>query len=120
MSEFFWIIVVVFSSIFIIPFIFSAFMELSQQKNKAGKTKELEQTLADFQEQFFKQQERLEKRISNLETIVTSQTWDVLHDSKLNSDEKKLLTQTLHSEVEELKDGLSDTRKVELLVGRLK
>jgi hypothetical protein len=62
----------------------------------------------------------LECRIANLETIVTSQTWDVLHDPKLSSEDKKFLTQTLRSDVEELKDSLTDTRKAELLVNRLK
>jgi hypothetical protein len=92
----------------------------SKQRELGTSADELEKAVDEIKEELKSQQQKLEQRIANLETIVTSQTWDVLHDSRYNSDEKKILTQTLRSEIEELKDGVSDTRKVELLAGRLK
>jgi biopolymer transport protein ExbB/TolQ len=100
-------------------FITVAKLRAEEAKNRAS-SPDLSQAIESIKAELRKQQQSLERRVANLETIVTSQTWDVLHDSRLNSDEKKLLTQTLRTEIEELKDGVSDTRKVELLVDRLK
>jgi phosphoenolpyruvate-protein kinase (PTS system EI component) len=101
-------------------FITVAKLRVEEAKNKQASSPDLTRAVESIKAELKTQQQSLERRVANLETIVTSQTWDVLHDSKLNSEEKKLLTQSFRSEIEELKDGLSDTRKVELLIGRLK
>jgi hypothetical protein len=101
-------------------FITVAALRVEEAKHKKASSPDLSKAVESIKAELRAQQQSLERRIANLETIVTSQTWDVLHDSKLNSEEKKLLTQSFRSEIEELNDGLSDTRKVELLVGRLK
>jgi biopolymer transport protein ExbB/TolQ len=118
MGENWWVLIPVIA---ILAGSFDQWAKLNAKQRKLGSsTDELEEAVAKIKQEFKDHYQALEKRIANLETIVTSQTWDVLHDSKLNSEEKKLLTQSFRSGIEELKDGLSDTRKVELLIGRLK
>jgi phosphoenolpyruvate-protein kinase (PTS system EI component) len=118
MGDNWWVLIPVIA---ILAGSFTEWAKLNAKQRKLGSsTDELEEAVSSIKQELKAQQQSLERRIANLETIVTSQTWDVLHDSKLNSEEKKLLTQSFRSEIEELNDGLSDTRKVELLVGRLK
>jgi hypothetical protein len=120
MSDAVWIVLIVCFSVFLFPLMAGFLSEVFGKQNKSKKYTQLEQTLKDLQEQQSRQYAMLEKRLTNLETIITSQTWDVLQDSKLTSEEKKFLTQSLGSELEELKNNLGDSRKVELLAARLK
>jgi phosphoenolpyruvate-protein kinase (PTS system EI component) len=100
---------------------FDQWARLNAKQRKLGTSaEELEKAVDKIRQELKVQQQSLEKRIANLETIITSQTWDVLQDAKLTPDEKKLLTQSLGSELEELKNHVSDTRKIELLVTKLK
>jgi phosphoenolpyruvate-protein kinase (PTS system EI component) len=100
---------------------FDQWAKLNAKQRKLGTSAdELEKAVDDIKKELKAQQQKLEQRIANLETIITSQTWDVLQDSKLTAGEKKLLTQSLGTELEELKNDLGDTRKVELLAAKLK
>jgi phosphoenolpyruvate-protein kinase (PTS system EI component) len=100
---------------------FDQWAKLNAKQRKLGTSAdELEKAVTEIKEELKAQQQKLEQRIANLETIITSQTWDVLHDSKLSQDEKKILTQSLGSELENLKTDLGDTRKLELLAAKLK
>jgi hypothetical protein len=101
-------------------FISVAKLRVEEAKHKKASSPDLAQLTETIRAELRAQQQTLEKRVANLEAIVTSQTWDVLHDAKLSSEDKKFLTQQLGSEIENLKQDLSDARKAEILVGRLK
>lgn len=118
MGENWWVLIPVIA---ILAGSFDQWAKLNAKQRKLGSSAdELEEAVAKIKQELKDHNQALEKRIANLETIVTSQTWDVLHDSKLNSEDKKFLTQNVRSELEELKEGLTDARKAKLLVGRLK
>ena len=100
---------------------FDQWAKLNTKQRKLGNSAdELEKAVDEIKEELKAQQQKLEKRIANLETIVTSQTWDVWHDSKLSEDEKKILTQSVGGELELLKQDINDTRKLEILAAKLK
>ena len=86
-----------------------------KQRKPDGSTDELKKEVARLKEELEGQRQTLERRIANLETIVTSQTWDVLQDSEKSADDKRFLTS-----VRDLKSDLSDDRKAEELARRLK
>lgn len=118
MGDNWWVLIPVIA---ILAGSFDQWVKLNAKQRKLGtSTEELEEAVEGIKQELKNQQQKLEQRIANLETIITSQTWDILQDSKLSSDEKKLLTQSLGGELELLKEDLSDTRKIELLAGKLK
>jgi phosphoenolpyruvate-protein kinase (PTS system EI component) len=113
-----WVIIVIVA---IVAGSFDQWVKLnSKQRDLGTSAGELEKAVAEIKEELKAQQQKLEQRVANLETIITSQTWDVLQDPKLSHDDKKILTQGLGSELEELKSVMTDTRKVELLASKLK
>ena len=96
--------------------IFTEWTEAQSKRRELGSPNaELEGEVARLKEELEGQQQVLERRIANLETIVTSQTWDVLQDSEKSADDKRFLTS-----VRDLKSDLSDDRKAEELARRLK
>jgi Sec-independent protein translocase protein TatA len=118
MGDNWWVLILVIA---ILAGSFDQWVKLNARQSKLGtSTDELGKAVDSIKRELKDQQQKLEQRIANLETIVTSQTWDVLQDSNLSSDEKKLLTQSLGGELEVLKQDLSDTRKLEFLAGKLK
>ena len=62
----------------------------------------------------------LDKRLANLETIITSQTWDTLHNKALSFEDKRLLLAEPESELEAVSRDLSDERRAELLARKMK
>ena len=92
----------------------------ARQRELGSSTDGLESAVETIKAELREQQLALEKRLANLEVIITSQTWDTLHDSALSADEKKLLVSTTRSEFEALKEDLSDERKAEMLARRIK
>lgn len=92
----------------------------ARQRALGSSTDDLEQAVEAIKADLREHQASLEKRIANLEVIVTSQTWDTLHDGSLSADEKKLMLENSRTELETLQQDLSDERKVELLARRVK
>ena len=98
---------------------FSEWMKFKAKQQKLGSsTEELEGALKQVRAELDRQAS-LEKRVANLETIVTSQTWDVLLDPTLDEKDKRFLTDADH-EVEALKRDLSDADKAERLAKRIR
>ena len=96
--------------------IFTEWLEAQSKRRELGSPNaELEKEVERLKGELEGQQQVLERRIANLETIVTSQTWDVLQDSEKGADDKRFLTS-----VRDLKSDLSDDRKAEELARRLK
>ena len=87
----------------------------SKQRKLGSSTDELEREVERLKGELEGQRQALERRIANLETIVTSQTWDVLQDSEKSADDKRFLTS-----VRDSRSDLSDDRKAEELARRLK
>ena len=81
---------------------------------------DLEKAVGALEAKLRDRQAALEQRVANLETIVTSQTWDTLHDDRLSKEDKQLLLEDADSELRTLREELSDARKTELLTRRLK
>ena len=92
----------------------------SKQREIGSSADELEQVVSALEAKLHDQQAALERRIANLETIVTSQTWDTLHDDRLSKADKKLLLEDADGELRTLREELGDARKAELLARRLK
>ena len=92
----------------------------ARQRALGSSTDDLERAVESVKADLREHQATLEKRIANLEVIVTSQTWDTLHDGNLSADDKKLLVENSRTELEALQQDLSDERKVELLARRIK
>lgn len=92
----------------------------AKQRELGSSTDDLENAVEAIKADLREHQAFLEKRIANLEVIVTSQTWDTLHDGNLTNDEKKLLVENSRTEFETLKQDLNDERKAELLARRIK
>ena len=92
----------------------------SKQRELGSSTDDLERAVAGIKAELKERQAALEKRIANLETIVTSQTWDTLHDSSLSAEEKQLLVGGTHAELEALRRDVDDTHKAEVLAQRMK
>ena len=62
----------------------------------------------------------LDKRLANLETIVTSQTWDALHNKDLSEADRRLLIPDAQSEYDILSGDLSDAQRADLLARKAK
>ena len=92
----------------------------SRQRELGRGTDDLEKAVGALEVKLRDRQASLERRIANLETIVTSQTWDVMHDGKLSNEDKKLLLAYTEAEMRTLREELGDTRTVEILARRLK
>ena len=92
----------------------------SKQRDLGRDTDDLERALTTLESRLNEQQATLERRIANLETIITSQTWDLLHDNKLPNEDKRLLLTDAAAEVRTLREELGETQKAELLARRLK
>lgn len=81
----------------------------SSSQELEGEVKALKQAIAE-------QKEAYERRLANLETIVTSQTWDVLQNPQLSESDKRFLTANTAS----AQAPLDDERRAELLAQKLK
>ncbi len=92
----------------------------SKQRELGSSAEELEQVVSSLEAKLRDRQAALEQRVANLETIVTSQTWDTLHDDKLSKTDKKLLLEDADGELRTLREELGDARKAELIARRLK
>ena len=92
----------------------------SRQRELGSSTDDLEKAVGALEAKLRDRQAALEQRVANLETIITSQTWDTLHDNRLSSADKKLLLEDSESELRTLREELGDARKAELIARRLK
>lgn len=92
----------------------------AKQRNLGASTDELERIVERLRAEGLERQESLERRIANLETILTSQTWDTLQNPNLSAEEKRLLTNDAGATIRDLQRDLSDTERAELLARRLK
>jgi hypothetical protein len=86
-----------------------------QQRQLGSSTEELERLVVELKER----DQALNDRIENLEAIVVSQTWDVLHDRALNPAEREhKLVSTAQREMPP--PPFPDSQKAEVLARRLK
>ena len=90
-----------------------------KQRSLGQTSKELGSEVTRLQQQLVTQQESYEKRIANLETIVTSQAWDMLHDRALPEGDKRMLLSS-QSELETVNANLSDKQRAEILAQKMK
>ena len=93
---------------------------LSRRKDEGGSQKvlDLEARVLDLEAKL-SAKASLDKRLANLETIVTSQTWDVLHSQTLSKADKRLLLSDQDSEFATVSSGLDDARRSELLAQKV-
>lgn len=100
---------------------FNKWMKFKDERRKlGGSPEELEAILETIKAELRNNQEALEQRVANLETIITSQTWDTLHDPALSTEEKNILVGGTRSELESLKQDVDDARKAEVLARRIR
>ena len=103
---------------------FTEWLKFKEKTQRLGSsTSELESTVTSLTEtlkQSEAQQEVLVERIQNLEAIVTSQTWDALHDDALPTSEKERRLASSRILLGEPDDGPSDAEKTEHLARHLK
>jgi predicted Rdx family selenoprotein len=90
------------------------FKEKQAQLNKS--TSELEDTVAAQQ----KELQAAKRRIQNLETIVTSQAWDMVHDEGVPEADKKRSLSQASVDLKDPEDDLSDAERATRLARRLK
>ena len=88
-----------------------------KQRALGSSGKELENEVKTLKLELEQQKEIYERRLANLETIITSQTWDVLHNTELSESDKRFLTASTATGYEA---GLDDERRTELLAQKLK
>lgn len=87
----------------------------SQQRALGASTKDLEQDVAALQ----KENDALNERLKNLEAIVVSQTWDVLHDKALPpADRERRVATVAHREFAS-EPGSTDAQRAAELARRL-
>ena len=99
----------------------SEYFKMREKQGRLGATSnELEKEVAALKEGLEQQRAAYEQRIANLETIVTSQTWDTLHNKALSDADKKFLMPDAESELETLSRNITDARRVELLAEKMK
>ena len=98
---------------------FNKWVEVQEKQQSGTSTEELENAVKQIKAELKSHQAGLEQRVANLETIITSQTWDVLLDSSIDASDKRFLTD-VSTEVEGLKRDLSDADKAERLAKRIK
>src|SRR5688572_10490833 len=78
-----WMLIPLFG---ILAGMFNEWLKFKEQQRQLGSsTEELERLVAELK----KRDQALNERIENLEAIVVSQTWDVLHDRALNPAERE-------------------------------
>ena len=85
-----------------------------KQRALGSSSQDLENEVKALKQDLAKQKEVYERRLANLETIVTSQTWDVLGNPSLSDADKRFLT----SDIE--KPTQDDEQRAELLAQKLK
>ncbi|MGI9174250.1 MAG: hypothetical protein ACR2GR_02870 [Rhodothermales bacterium] len=100
-------------------------VRISKEKTRqlGSSTEELEGTVASLTETLEHseaQQRALVERIQNLEAIVTSQTWDALHDDALPTSEKERRLASSRILLDEPDNEPSDAQKTAQLARRLK
>ena len=109
-----WILIPLFA---LLVGAFSEWLKFKEKQNKLGaSTHELEATLTDQQQAL----EAAQRRIQNLEAIVTSQMWDVVHDDTLSEPEKERALAEARIHLAPPPDERSDADKVEQLARRIK
>ncbi|HKV07226.1 MAG TPA: hypothetical protein VJ725_03745 [Thermoanaerobaculia bacterium] len=87
----------------------------AQQRVLGASTKDLEQDVATLQ----KENNALNERLKNLEAIVVSQTWDVLHDKSLPpADRERQVATVAHREFAP-EPGPTDAQRAAQLARRL-
>lgn len=88
----------------------------SQQRDLGASTKDLEQDVASLQ----KENAALNERLQNLEAIVVSQTWEVLHDKALPSEDRERRVATVaHRELTPPDRAAADRQRAAQLARRL-
>lgn len=87
-----------------------------KQVETSASLNELKDTVAKQQ----KMLEAAEQRFRNLETIVTSQVWDVVHDDQLPEAEKQKSLSQARVELDDVPDEEADADQVARLANRLK
>lgn len=88
----------------------------SQQRVLGASTKDLEKDVAALR----KENELLEERLKNLEAIVVSQTWDVLHDNSLPpADRERRVATVAHRELAPADRAAEDQQRAAQLARRL-
>lgn len=90
------------------------FKEKQAQIDKS--TSELEDTVAEQQ----KALQTAKRRIQNLETIVTSQVWDAVHDDGVPEAEKQRALSQGSGNLSDPEEDLSDSERAARLARRLK
>jgi hypothetical protein len=111
--NFLWVLIPLFG---ISAGMFKEWLKFRERQRQLGSsTEELERLVAEL-----KTRDRaLHERLENLEAIVVSQTWDVLHDRALNPAEKeRKLVSTAQREMPP--PPFPDSQKAEVLARRLK
>lgn len=100
--------------------VLSDFAKVLGKKNKGDSQKvlDLEARVQDLEAEL-SAKASLDKRLANLETIVTSQTWDVLHNQTLSEADRRLLLSDQDSEFATVSSGLDDARRSELLAQKV-
>lgn len=112
-ASFLWVLIPLFG---ISAGMFKAWLKFRERQRQLGSsTEELERLVGELR----KRDESLNERIENLEAIVVSQTWDVLHDKALNpvERERKLVSA---AQREMAAAPFPDSQKAEVLARRLK
>ena len=103
---------------------FTEWLKFKEKTRQLGSsTEELEGTVKSLTETLQKseaQQQALIQRIQNLEAIVTTQTWDALHDNALPTPEKERRLASARVLLDEPDDEPSDAEKTARLARRLK
>ncbi|GIV60594.1 MAG: hypothetical protein KatS3mg043_1683 [Rhodothermaceae bacterium] len=95
---------------------FSEWLKFKAKQQQLGaSTGELEASVASLETQLA----AAERRLRNLEAIVTSQLWDVLHDGSLSGPEKERALAAARAELH-LPDEESDADRVEQMARRLR
>lgn len=88
----------------------------SRQRDLGASNKSLETDVAALQ----KENELLEERLKNLEAIVVSQTWDVLHDKALPpADRERRVATVAHRELAPADRAAEDQQRAAQLARRL-
>jgi hypothetical protein len=96
---------------------FGMWLKAKENQIKIGTSaSELGQTVAAQQ----KALEAANRRIQNLEAIVTSQVWDVVHGEVLPEAEKQRALSQAAVDLDELVDEASDTERAAIIARRLK
>ncbi len=102
---------------------FSEWLKFKEKQSKLGTSAhELEKTVAVLQGALAQVEQRaqtLVERVQNLETIVTSQTWDALHDPSLPPPQKERALAQSQRRLELPKEP-SDEQKAARLAQQLK